>query len=163
VSQPGRSERRLALPPRQRQSEAATAISPSAPLVRCHAALSSTSSFAMPLHPLLSAALTLSVPHAGLRRQPLSSTVYTPSFVVRCHEAFSSARCGAAAPSCPCELLGSALGLPHTLGRETPCAGSLPQSRIGLRAVVHEQAGQIRPSTVELFSIFRIYIQILAI
>jgi hypothetical protein len=60
------------LPPRQRQSF-------SMPLVRCHATFSSTQPFSMPPHPLLSAGLTLSVPHAGLHWQPLSSAVYTPS------------------------------------------------------------------------------------
>jgi hypothetical protein len=164
----------------------------SAPPVRCHTALSSTPSwrgatlpcpprrlspcrrphpFRSPcrtpstaallhrLHPELGSAAFLA-PVRSPSCSLLASLVYT---VVRCHAAFSSVRCRTAAPSCPCGRLGSALRPPRTLGREPPCTGPLPRSRIGPRAAVHERAGQIRPSTVELFSIFQIYIQILAI
>jgi hypothetical protein len=51
----------------------------SMPPVRYHAAFSSAPPFTVLPHPLLSAALTLSVPHVGLRRQPVSSAVYTLS------------------------------------------------------------------------------------
>jgi hypothetical protein len=105
-----------------------------------------------------------STPQAWQRRLPCvgdDSVVLSPyaSHPRRCEVP----RCFLLRAVVPCGRLGSGIGPPHTLGRELPCGGLLPRSRIGPRAVVHERAGQIQSSTVELFSIFFIYIQILVI